>query len=78
MEKIEIVQENLEQILELVNDFEDALDTLLDLKSAIMENLVECEDLVAQLYEEQESKELPTNRKKYNSEEEGNKHTETQ
>lgn len=78
MEKIEIVQENLEQILELVNDFEDALDTLQDSKVAIMDVLVECEDLLAQLYEEQESKELPTNRKKYNSEEEGNKHTETQ
>ena len=91
MEKIEQVQEKLAQVVELANDFEDALDTLLDLKSAIMENLVECEDLVAQLYEEQEAKELPTPRKKYETVEnfqllerstkllkKGNKHIEKQ
>lgn len=70
MEKIEQVQEKLGQVIELANDFEDALDTLQDLKSAIMENLVECEDLVAQLYEEQEAKELPIPRKKYETVEE--------
>ena len=47
MEKIEKVQEKIGELMELVNDY----------KVAFLETLSECEDLMAQLYGEQESKE---------------------
>ena len=47
MEKIEKVQEKIGELMELVNDY----------KVAFLETLGECENLMAQLYEEQESKE---------------------